>query len=268
MQCQGVDSFKNEFFTRLVLQHQIELNAAMHFRDVPTASGGLSAPLKHKLVEEDLLDIELFLQHWGIKTLHAFQTLESAERSVLLNRARQFYDSMGILHDHRKNILNKVLGDVPHTAWAMVPGIIPHMHPNYWAGWDHHAQPKPLPQEDETQIKSELRIALHGARDLIGEARSAECCRRLDKSNELALASHIEAAEAVAALGMFQFPNEAQKKAYKALKLAVRSNQVWRCLGYILGMDSPGAITKAFKESFRYAQIEEATFLVLEMYYF
>jgi hypothetical protein len=33
-------------------------------------------------------------------------------------------------------------------------------------------------------------------------------------------------------------------------------------------MDSPGAITKAFKESFRYAQIEEATFLVLEMYYF
>ena len=95
------------------LAHQYEQRPATRFSDVPTVNGHLSDALKHKLAEEELLDMEVLLRYRGIRTLRALESLETEESAVLLCKARELYDLLGIFPSSLKNTLNKLFGKVP-----------------------------------------------------------------------------------------------------------------------------------------------------------
>ncbi len=112
---------------------------------------------------------------------------------------------------------------------------MPYMH-QQWAGappgWSQQQAapsqrpggPEPLtePLPDDTFLKRTFGAALLGAREIVGWERYAECLRRLKRSDELVVASCLEAAEALAALGIRS--NDVREKERKdALKLAKKA---------------------------------------------
>ena len=272
----GSDAWGAQTFAQLAHQHG--QSTAAQYSDVPPANGQLSDALKHKLAEEDLLDMEVLLRYRGIRTLRALESLETTERAVLLCKSRELYELLGIFPSNLKNTLNKLFGDVPHqgmfnvSPWAMQSGALPYMHPQ-WAGhggWGHHALPasrpggpEPLtdPLDDDTYLKRTLGAALLGAREIVGWERYTECLRRLKRSDELVVASCLEAAEALAALGIRKedVRDRERKEALKAAKKAVRDVLLWRCTGNALGLDSREALVRAFEEACRHTHCDENT---------
>ena len=208
------------------------------------------------------------------------ESLETTERAVLLCKARELYELLGIFPSNLKNTLNKLFGDVPQAGmfpqlspWAMQSGAMPYMHPQ-WAGhggWGHHALrtssqqggPEPLtdPLDDDTYLKKTLGAALLGAREIVGWERYTECLRRLKRSDELVVASCLEAAEALAAIGIRKedVRDRERKEALKAAKKAVRDVLLWRCAGNALGLDSREALVRACEEACRHTHADENT---------
>ena len=96
--------------------------------DVPKANGGLSDALLHRLAAEDLLDMEVLLRYRGIRTLKSLESMETTERAVMLCKARELYELLGIFPSNLKNTLNQLFGDVPPqgrfagSPWAMHAG--------------------------------------------------------------------------------------------------------------------------------------------------
>ena len=264
--------------TSLQLAYQHGQSTASQYSDVPPPNGGLSDALKHKLAEEDLLDLEVLCRYRGIRTLRALESLETTERAVLLCKARELYELLGIFPSNLKNTLNKLFGDVPQqgifhaSPLAMQSGAMPYMHPQWAAhgGWGHHALPTCRPQGpepltdplvDDTYLKRTLGAALLGAREIVGWERYTECLRRLKRSDELVVASCLEAAEALAALGIRKedVKDRERKEALKAAKKAVRDVLLWRCTGNALGLDSREALVRAFEEACRHTHCDENT---------
>ena len=269
----GAPAWGSQTFAQLAHPH-VQSTAAQ-YSDVPPPNGGLSDALKHKLAEEDLLDLEVLLRYRGIRTLRALESLETTERAVLLCKARELYELLGIFPSNLKNTLNKLFGDVPQqgmfhgSPWAMQSGAMAYMHPQ-WAGhggWGHHASkpggPEPLtePLDDDTYLKRTLGAALLGAREIVGWERYTECLRRLKRSDELVVASCLEAAEGLAALGIRKedVRDRERKEALKAAKKAVRDVLLWRCTGNALGLDSREALVRAFEEACRHTHCDENT---------
>ena len=91
-------------------------STAAQYSDIPPSNGQLSDALKHKLAEEDLLDMEVLCRYRGIRTLRALESLETTERAVLLCKARELYELLGIFPSNLKNTLNKLFGDVPQQG--------------------------------------------------------------------------------------------------------------------------------------------------------
>ena len=259
----GGDAWGQMTFAQLAHQHG--QSTAAQYSDIPPPNGQLSDALKHNLAEEDLSDMEVLLRYRGIRTLRALESLETTERAVLLCKARELYELLGIFPSNLKNTLNKLFGDFHASPWAMQSGAMPYMHPQ-WAGhggWGHHGGPEPLtdPLHDDTYLKRTLGAALLGAREIVGWERYTECLRRLKRSDELVVASCLEAAEALAALGI---PKEdvrdrERKEALKAAKKAVRDVLLWRCTGMALGLDSREALVRAFEDACRHTHCDENT---------
>ena len=119
----GSDAWGAQTFAQLA--HQQGQSTAAQYSDVPPANGQLSDALKHKLAEEDLLDMEVLLRYRGIRTLRALESLETTERAVILCKSRELYELLGIFPSNLKNTLNKLFGDVPHqgmfnvSPWAL-----------------------------------------------------------------------------------------------------------------------------------------------------
>lgn len=275
--CHGGDVWGSQTFAQLAHQHG--QSTAAQYSDVPPSNGRLSDALKHKLAEEDLLDMEVLLRYRGIRTLRALESLETTERAVLLCKARELYELLGIFPSNLKNTLNKLFGDVPRpgnfqgSPWAMQSGAVPYMD-SRWAGhggWGDHALftssrpggPEPLtdPFDDDTYLKRTLGAALLGAREVVGWERYIECLRRLKRSDELVVASCLEAAEALAAIGIRKedVRDRERKEALKAAKKAVRDVLLWRCTGNALGLDSREALVRAFEEACRHTHCDENT---------
>ncbi len=272
-QVHGGDTWCNQTFAQLAYQHAQSI--ASQYSDIPPSNGELSAALKHKLAEEGLLDMGVLLRYRGIRTLRALESLETTERAVLLCKCRELYELLGIFPTDLKKTLNTLFGDVPQqgmfhsSPWAMQSGAMPYMHPQ-WAGhggWGHHASnpggPEPLtePLDDDTHLKRTLGAALLGAREIVGWERYTECLRRLRRSDELVVASCLEAAEALAALGIRKedVRDRERKEALKAAKKAVRDVLLWRCTGNALGLDSREALVRAFEEACRHTHCDENT---------
>ncbi len=104
-------TWNNQTFAQLA--HQYGQSAAARFSDNVPPNGGLTDALKQKLAEEDLLDMEVLLRYRGIRTLRALESLETTERVVLLCKARELYDLLGIFPRHLKNTLNMMFGNLP-----------------------------------------------------------------------------------------------------------------------------------------------------------
>ena len=62
--------------------------------------------------------MEVLLRYRSIRTLRALESLETTERVVLLCKARELYELLGIFPSHLKNALNKLFGDVPQQGMA------------------------------------------------------------------------------------------------------------------------------------------------------
>ena len=262
------------------LAHQYEQRPATRFSDVPTVNGHLSDALKHKLAEEELLDMEVLLRYRGIRTLRALESLETEESAVLLCKARELYDLLGIFPSSLKNTLNKLFGKVPQqgmyqgSPWTMQGGAMPYMHQQSAShgSWTQQqyvpnqrpSRPHPLtdPLDDDTRLKRTLGQALLEASEIVGWERYTECLRRLRRSDELVAASCLEAAEALAALGIRKedVPRDRpRKQLLKRAKKAVREVLLWRCTGNALGLDSREALVRAFEEACRHATCDEDT---------
>ena len=84
--------------------------------DVPEANNDLSDALKHRLAAADLLELKLLLRYRGIRTLESLASLELTERSVLLCKARELYEHLGIPPSKLKNTLNQLFGEVPRQG--------------------------------------------------------------------------------------------------------------------------------------------------------
>ena len=247
--------------------------------DVPPQNGQLSDALQQRLAEEDISDVEVLLRYRGIRTLRAVESLETTERVVLLCKARELYELLGIFPSHIKNALNKLFGDVAQQGmcqgypWAGQADRMSYMHQQR-AG--HHGRsqqqaapsqrpggPEPFidPLDDDSFLKRTFGAALLGAKEIVGWERYTECLRRLKRSQELVVASCSEAAEALAALGIRKedLRDRERKEALKLAKKVVRDILLWRCASYALGLDSREALVRAFEESCRHTHCDENT---------
>ena len=179
----GGDAWGRQTFAQLAHQHG--QSTAAQYSDVPGEDGSVSDALMRKLMEEDLVDLVVLLRYRGIRTLRALEALETTERAVLLCKAREFYELLGIFPCSLKNTLNKLFGDVPQpgmftqSPWATEPGAMPYMHPQ-WAGaggWGGAraqqglSEPLTSPLEDDTYLLRSLGKKLLAAREIVGWER-------------------------------------------------------------------------------------------------
>ena len=87
------------------------VHTASQANDVPRENGQLSEALKLRLAEEDLLDLAKLLRYRGVRTLRALESLETNERAVLLCKARELYELLGIFPSNLKKALDKLFGN-------------------------------------------------------------------------------------------------------------------------------------------------------------
>jgi hypothetical protein len=161
---------------------------------MPGPLGSLSDAIKLRLIEEDLQDLETLLRYRGIRTKYALEHLTSNETAVILHKARQLYEIFDISKSSLTKSLYKVMGiydpAMDRALGCAYPGL----------GCSETAMPSlPEPQPDDTYLRRMLGPTLMRAWNIVGPERSINCLRRLAKSQELAEASAMEAAEAFAA---------------------------------------------------------------------
>ena len=87
------------------------VRTASQANDVPREHGQLSDALKERLAQQDLLDLEVLLRYRGVRTLRALESLETNERAVLLCKARELYELLGIFPSNLKKALDRLFGD-------------------------------------------------------------------------------------------------------------------------------------------------------------
>ena len=260
--------------------------------DVPSENGKVSAALLARLAQEDLQDIEVILRHRGVRTLAALGVLGSNDRAVLLHKARAFYVLLGLFGGNLQNALQRIFENVGHAMPLPAPHYtIPHQPGSLSVlNWQPRASggnssngtssrttaplglptagllgavvnELPDPAHDDSKLMHDLKVALDKARDLIGPDRFAEVIRRLRRSDDLVSAGCVEAAEALAALGMRKEDviSRDAKELLKAAKKEVRDVLLWRCCGNALGLDSREALVRAFEEACRHTNCDENT---------
>ncbi len=82
-----------------------------HANDVQRENGQLSNALRERLAQGDLLDLEVLMRYRGVRTLRALESLETNERALLLVRARQLYELLGIFPSNLKKALDRLFGN-------------------------------------------------------------------------------------------------------------------------------------------------------------
>ena len=259
--------------------------------DVPSENGKVSAALLARLAQEDLQDIEVILRHRGVRTLAALRVLGSNDRAVLLTKARSFYVLLGLFGGNLQNALQRIFENVGHAmplpashyTIPYQPGSLSvNLQPRASGGNSSNGTSSrttaplglptagllgavvnelPDPAHDDSKLMHDLKVALDKARDLIGPDRFAEVIRRLRRSDDLVSAGCVEAAEALAALGMRKedLSSSEAKEVLKAAKKEVRDVLLWRCCGNALGLDSREALVRAFEEACRHTNCDENT---------
>ena len=259
--------------------------------DEPRDHGIISEALKAILLQEDLLDIDILLRYRGIRTLRALASLEAKERAVLLVKARELYECLGLFPSNLQNALGNLFShaecgvhNLRSSGSPLPPGSVGvarvsnvamdvscldlagrngsrriQQDPLTPLGFGGRAQgPVPLAcLDDDTSLRRSLGKRLEAAKEVVGEERIAEAVRRLRRSDELAAASCLEAAEALAVCSLVGSKDE--KPTLKAVKLVLRDVIMWRCIGSVLGMDSREALVRSVDQAVRYTRCSEHT---------
>ena len=103
--------------------------------------------------------------------------------------------------------------------------------------------------DDDTHLKKTLAALLEGAREIVGHVRHEKCVLQFRRSAELIVASCLESAEALAALGVRKedLRDMSKKEQLKVAKKAVLDVLLWRCTASTLGLDSEEALVSCFE---------------------
>ena len=212
----------------------------------PENGYSLSYALNRKLAEENLLEIKVLLRGMKIRTLEAFQTIDSTERALLLCKSRQLYDLLlGICPSHIRRTLNKHFG-------VQQEGVL---QANPWGAAWHAVAAVPESHASDTFITRFLDEDLQAIVDIVGMERVTECIRKLRRSDELNALSCMEAAEGLAQIYVWKQKTCLDDFATAALKdaeAAVRNIIIWRLVGLIRGPDSKDAVHIAATNCCRY----------------
>ena len=223
------------------------------YSDMPTTTGQLSDALKHKLAGEGLLDIEVLLRYGSIRTLRALVSMDKNEKSAMLSQTYRLYDILGVFPSSLKKVLKQLFGDMPQQY--MDQGS-PWGWQDQWTGI-HERLTDPL--EDDTYLRRHIGPILDRAKEIIGPVRYAECLRRLKRSDDLAMASGLEAAEALAAIGFRKkdIGDQNSQKLLMAVLNHFRDVVMWRCISTSLGFDSKPAFERNVGTACRHANVDE-----------
>ena len=212
--------------------------------------------LRQKLANARLPELETLMFLRGIRTLNCFENLTANDRNMFLTVARKFYDPMEIPPGHLNHSLNKLFFGEGHGGpWR--PDQLP------WG--PQQANPMPpeplMPMDDDSLCRREFGPALLGAREIIGTERYTECLRRLQRSEELAMAAAVEQAEAMAVIQAIRredVRDRDRKEALKRAKKACRDKVIWRCLGVSEGFEREGVV-RVFEGACRHVPVDENT---------
>jgi hypothetical protein len=96
--------------------------------DRPGAGYGISPALLRRLEREDLADLAVVLRYRGVKTLRSLASLDTSERAVLLFKANQLWELLGIFRSNLKLSINKLfdadglpVGEVTASSAGSIP---------------------------------------------------------------------------------------------------------------------------------------------------
>ena len=111
----------------------------------------------------------------------------------------------------------------------------------------------PAAAEDDTRLKRTLAASLEGGREIVGRERYAQAIYHFRRSEELVVASCVQAAEAVASLTMLKedLPDKVIKELCKAMMKDARDVLLWRCTGSSLGLDSKEATARIVEDALK-----------------
>ena len=229
------------------------LSNAFLLCDTPPSKGELSPALKHRMAEQDLQFLEVLLQCRGIHTLRSLMSLETTERAVLLGKAHDFYQVLGIFTTNLKKGLDEIFGDAQRQVmnpWGTAAGAmsyVPRAHQFLPTSSQGLAEPLLADaQTDDCSARKDLKPSLLKAKRLVGIERYTACLEHMNRSDELAAASVREAAQALAVITI-KTNNEQSHKVLKAAYVSLRNYIIWRIAGYILGMESHTAMVREFE---------------------
>ena len=212
----------------------------------PEDGYSLSYDLNRKLAEENLLEIKVLLRNMKIRTLEAFQTIDSTDRALLLCKSRQLYDLLiGICPSHIRRTLNKNFGVQQEGVLQASP----------WGAEWHAVAAVTESHASDTFTTRFLDEDLQAIVDIVGRERVTECIRKLRRSDELVELSCMEAAEGLAQICGWELKGRRDDFAKAALKDAeatVRNIIIWRLIGLIRGPDSKDAVHRAATDICRY----------------
>lgn len=245
--------------------------------DVPQLASEVSLALRARLAREDLSDLEILLRKRGVRTVRSLLALETNDRAVLLSKARQLWEILGLLPNGLNTSLARLFeaeagipslkaGGNSSSSSTAAPSSGPLWAGRVDAGGSRGRQAAqwlelPVPAPDDSQLNRELPRALYCVRDIVGRDRFNEAIRRLNRSTEQAVSSTLEAAEALSALSIRkeEVRDRERKELLKAAKKAVRDVLLWRCFGSSLGLDSREALVRSFEHCCHQAGCDENT---------
>ncbi|CAE8588853.1 unnamed protein product, partial [Polarella glacialis] len=177
---------------------------------------------------EDLRYLECVLRVRGVRTVRALAILHPNERSIIVVKARDLWELLGVFTSSLQSSLNNLfsaevlpIGAITSSSAADVP-----FQPGC-VGFGNNAASKnsspdqncfpllaetaapillipavplilelPPPLHDDTNLVQSVSAALESAREIVGLLRFNECIRRLLISDQMAASSAFEAAEA------------------------------------------------------------------------
>jgi hypothetical protein len=120
----------------------------------------------------------------------------------------------------------------------------------------------PVAADDDTELKKTMGALLEGARNVVGNDRYRIALKHHIRSNELAVAAALEAAQALAALTIrdpLLSRDKEKKEQLKAAKKVTRDALQWRVVSVVLGLDSQAALVRGHAAATRNTNCDENT---------
>ena len=244
---------------------------------VPSNPGEVSIALRLRLIQEDLLDLEILLRKSGLRTLGSLLALDVNSKSSLLWKARKLWLLFGMLPEALNSSMSRLFHEVSEgssssQSWATPlrparPGqVVPRsgqavavlsQNGNQAIPWLE----LPVPEKDDSAITQALPDSLNKVRTILGVDRYNEVVRLLTSSSQQAVSSVLEATEALVLLNLEEKVGAPEKILLKEVRKTVRDVILWRCFGSCSGFDSTESLVRTFEECCQHAGLDKDYFI-------